>query len=87
MLASYDAKNGAALKELLASGKVKLTPYSQEILGAAEQQAFKIYDDFAAADPDFKALFDSWKVFRTDVQAWNKINERSFSEYVYSKSS
>jgi TRAP-type mannitol/chloroaromatic compound transport system substrate-binding protein len=87
MLASYDAKNGAALKELLAGGKVKLTPYSQEILDAAEQQSFKIYDEFAAADPDFKALFDSWKVFRTDVQAWNKINERSLIEYVYSKSS
>jgi TRAP-type mannitol/chloroaromatic compound transport system substrate-binding protein len=87
MLSSYDAKNGTALKELLAGGKVKLTPYSQEILGAAEQQAFKIYDEFAAADADFKALLDSWKAFRTDIYAWNKINERSFTEHVYSKSS
>jgi TRAP-type mannitol/chloroaromatic compound transport system substrate-binding protein len=87
MLAKYDAKNNAALKELVAGGKVKLTPYSQEILGAAEAAAFKIYDDFAAKDADFKTLFDSWKSFRSDVYAWHKINERSFSEYVYSKTS
>ncbi len=83
MLARYDAKNGTALKELLAGGKVTLKPYSQEILAAAEAEAFKIYDEFAAADPDFKALFDPWKEFRPNIYAWNKINEKSFVDYVY----
>jgi TRAP-type mannitol/chloroaromatic compound transport system substrate-binding protein len=85
MLARYDAKNRVALKELIAGGKAKPTPYSQEILAAAEAEAFKIFDEFAAQDPDFKALFDPWKEFRTDVYAWNKINEKSFVDYAYGK--
>lgn len=84
MLARYDAKNRIALKELLAGGKVTPKPYSQEILAAAEAESFKLFDEFAAQDADFKALFDPWKEFRTDVYGWNKINEKSFVDYVYS---
>jgi len=83
MLARYDAKNNAALKTLLADGKTKLKPYSAEIMAAAEEQSFKLYDEFAAKDADFKALYDPWKEFRTGVYEWNKINEAGFSNYAY----
>ncbi len=84
MLARYDAKNREALKKLTGGG-VQLKPYSQEILAAAEQASFQLFDEFAAQDADFKALFDPWKEFRTGVYEWNKINEAGFSNYVYSK--
>jgi TRAP-type mannitol/chloroaromatic compound transport system substrate-binding protein len=86
MLARYDAKNREALKRLVDSG-VKLTPYSQEIMAAAEKASFELFDEFAGKDADFKALFEPWKEFRTGVYEWNKINENGFSSYVYSKTS
>jgi TRAP-type mannitol/chloroaromatic compound transport system substrate-binding protein len=86
MLARYDAKNREALKRLVDSG-VKLTPYSQEIMAAAETASFALFDEFAGKDADFKALFEPWKEFRTGVYEWNKINETGFSSYVYSKTS
>ncbi|HET9222921.1 MAG TPA: TRAP transporter substrate-binding protein DctP [Roseiflexaceae bacterium] len=85
MLSRYEAKNRIALKELIAGGKTTPKPYSEDILAAAETEAFKIYDEFGAQDPDFKALLDPWKEFRTDVYTWNKINEKSFVDYVYAK--
>jgi TRAP-type mannitol/chloroaromatic compound transport system substrate-binding protein len=85
MLARYDAKNNAALKSLIADGKTKLKPYSTEIMAAAEEQSFKLYDEFAAKDADFKALYEPWKEFRTGVYEWNKINEAGFSNYIYTK--
>jgi TRAP-type mannitol/chloroaromatic compound transport system substrate-binding protein len=85
MLARYDAKNGDALKQLVAGG-TQLRNFSDEIMAAAETEAFKIYDDFAAKDPDFKALYDPWKEFRNGIYTWNKVNEAGFSNYVYSKS-
>lgn len=84
MLASYDAKNVAALKKLVGEG-VQLKPYSNEILDAAEAASFQLYDEFAAKDADFKAIYEEWKDFRLGVYAWNKVNEFSFATHQYAK--
>ena len=84
MPARYDIKNGAALKNLVAGG-TQLRPYSPEIMAAAEQASFQLFDELAAKDADFKAVYEPWKEFRTGVYEWNKINEGSFANYVYSK--
>jgi TRAP-type mannitol/chloroaromatic compound transport system substrate-binding protein len=84
MLARYDTKNRAALKTLT-DGGVQLKPFSPEIMQAAEQASFQLFDEFAGKDPDFKAVYEPWKEFRTGVYEWNKINEGGFTNYVYSK--
>jgi TRAP-type mannitol/chloroaromatic compound transport system substrate-binding protein len=84
MLARYDARNNEALQRLLKSG-ITLKAYSNEILAAAETAAFGLYDEFAAKDADFKAIFEDWKQFRDRLYAWNNINESSFSRYSYAK--
>ncbi|PSF39044.1 ABC transporter substrate-binding protein [Aphanothece hegewaldii CCALA 016] len=84
MLARYDSRNNEALQRLLTSG-TQVRPYSQEILAAAEQASFALYDEFAAKDADFKAVYDEWKQFRTRIYAWHKLNEGSFTNFVYSQ--
>jgi len=84
MLARYDARNIDALQRLLAEG-VKPTPYSEEILAAAEETSFALFDELAGQDADFKAVFDEWKKFRDGVYTWNNLNEAGFSRYVYGK--
>ncbi|MBD2579685.1 TRAP transporter substrate-binding protein [Oscillatoria sp. FACHB-1406] len=84
MLARYESRNNEALQKLLSTG-TQVRPYSPEILAAAEQAAFALYDEFAAKDVDFKAVYDLWKPFRDRVTAWNKLNEGSFANYIYSK--
>lgn len=84
MLARYDARNNDALQRLMQAG-VQLRAYSDEILAAAEKAAFELYDANAAADADFKAIYDQWKAFREKVYAWNNIAEGGFTRYVYGK--
>lgn len=84
MLARYDSRNNEALERLLAAG-VKLTPYSAEIMKAADEASFALYDESAAADADFKAIYENWKVFRERVQAWHSINEFGYMSYIKSK--
>ena len=81
MLARYDARNNTALQSLVSQG-VELRAYSQEILTAAEEASFALYDELAAADPDFKALFDEWKIFRDGINAWHNINEHGYTRYI-----
>jgi TRAP-type mannitol/chloroaromatic compound transport system substrate-binding protein len=82
MLARYDARNNEALESLLSSG-AQVRPYSQEILEAAATAAFAIYDDFAAKDADFKSVYEPWKQFRDRIYAWDKLNQGSFTNFVY----
>jgi TRAP-type mannitol/chloroaromatic compound transport system substrate-binding protein len=84
MLARYDARNNQALQRLLSSG-VQLRPYSEEILRAAEKASFALYDEFAAKDPDFKAVYQEWQQFRDRIYAWDKLNQGSFTNFVYSQ--
>jgi TRAP-type mannitol/chloroaromatic compound transport system substrate-binding protein len=84
MLARYDARNNEALGRLLTSG-TQVRPYSPEILAAAEKASFALYDEFAAKDTDFQAVYEPWKQFRERMYAWNNLNEGSFTRYSYAK--
>ena len=85
MLAQYNALNPPALKRMLAEG-TKLIPYSAEILRAAQKASFELYEEKASDDDTFKEVYEGWNKFREGIQAWNNINELSFSDFVASNS-
>ncbi len=80
MLSQYDMLNGEALQRLIAGG-TQLTPYSQEILQAAQRISFELYEQSASQDATFKEVYDQWKQFRDQIYAWNRINELSFANF------
>jgi len=82
MLASYDARNGAALQRLVEGG-TKLRSYSEEILVAAKAAADELYEEFSAADADFARIYKEWDAFRKSVQGWHDINEYSMMNFVH----
>jgi TRAP-type mannitol/chloroaromatic compound transport system substrate-binding protein len=82
MLANFDARNNEALERLVAGG-TQLRYYSEEIMAAAEEAAFALYDEFAAQDADFKTIFEEWKLFRDRVYAWHNLNEAGFARHAY----
>lgn len=80
MLAQYDTLNQKALQELIAGG-TKLTAYPQEILQAAQQEAFALYEEDASADPTFKEVYEQWKAFRDGIYRWDGANQLSFANF------
>lgn len=83
MLSRYEARNNEALQRLV-SGGVELRQYSDDIMKAAQQAAFALYDEFSAKDPEFKAIYDNWREFRDRIYTWNNLNQGSFERFVYS---
>lgn len=81
MLAQYDALNQQALGKLLEAG-IKLVPYSQEIMQAAQKASFEIYEENAAQDSTFKEVYEQWKGFREQIYRWHQVNQLSFSNFV-----
>lgn len=80
MMAAYDAKNPAAFAQILEGG-TDVRPFPDDIMQAAETAAFELYDEFAAADPDFQTVLDNWNQYRTQVQDWFGIAERGMLNY------
>jgi TRAP-type mannitol/chloroaromatic compound transport system substrate-binding protein len=85
MVSRYEARNGAALQRLLEGG-TELRAYSEEILDAAYDASFALYDEFAQSDSDFNAIFEQWQSFRDSINTWNKTNEFAFSQYINTRS-
>ena len=82
MLAEYDAKNPQALMRLVRQG-VKLHPFPQDVMVAARNEAFKLYDEEAARNPTFKRIYTEWKKFREASLQWMKLAEASYANFLY----
>ena len=83
MVAEYDAKNRLALQRLKTAG-VKLIKYSDEIMKGAFKAATELYEEEAAKNPKFKAIYDGWKTFRTEEAQWFALSELAMSEFLSS---
>ena len=83
MLSRYETRNNEAPQRLVDSG-VQLREYSAEIMTAAQEATFDLYDEFAASDADFKAIYDDWRGFRDRIYAWSQLNQGAFERFVYS---
>jgi TRAP-type mannitol/chloroaromatic compound transport system substrate-binding protein len=84
MLARYDARNPPALRRLAAAGAV-LKRFPTAILDTCYDTAFRLYDEIAARNPDFRAIYEPWKAFRAQEDLWFQFAEFGFDEYVYTR--
>jgi len=81
MLIKYDARNPEAMNRLLKKGVI-FHDYSPEILKAAKDTAFSLYEEESAKDPLYAKIYTSWKKFRTDSIRWFGVSENLYSEFV-----
>jgi TRAP-type mannitol/chloroaromatic compound transport system substrate-binding protein len=80
MLGRYDARNQTALQEIAAKG-INVLPFPDDIMEAAKAASDEIYEEFAAADPDFSTVYESWKAFRDTVREWHRISEYAMLDF------
>ncbi len=85
-LAKYNAGNTKMLQRLKAEG-VQLKSLNTEILEAAEQATFAVYEDIASRDPEFSQVYQPWKTFRDRIYQWHRINELSFANFAFTNHS
>jgi TRAP-type mannitol/chloroaromatic compound transport system substrate-binding protein len=82
MMSSYDALNPGALQEILNNSDIQVLPFPDEVLSAAEEAAFELYDSNAAENTDFASIYEHWNAFRQEVQPWFAVAETSYLDYV-----
>ncbi len=82
MLASYDAKNPQAIRELVEKG-VKLHPFSEDILQAAQKESDALHQELASENDDYAKVYTHWKAFKEASSEWFGTAEHSFANFSY----
>ena len=82
MQAKYDAKNPAALIDLVRNGGAQLRAYPQEVMEACFKAANEVYAETNAKNPAFKKIYDSHMAYRNDGYLWWQIAEYTFDNFM-----
>jgi TRAP-type mannitol/chloroaromatic compound transport system substrate-binding protein len=84
-LSRYDAENPKALARLVNDHGVTLRRYSDDILEAAWRESNAYLEEQAAANASFRSVYDSWKVFRSDIFGFFAGNELAYASFAFPK--
>jgi len=77
----YDARNPAALKEILGHG-VKLKPFTSDVMAAARKESDALLEEFAAEDATFRGIYEKWNPWRKSQFEWFSVAELAYAQAV-----
>ena len=81
MQAKYDAKNPAALKQLVSSG-TKLFRFPKDVMEAAFKESMALYSELSAKNPNWKKVYTDFAKFRADQNLWFRFAEAGFDDFM-----
>ena len=81
MLGKYDAKNAAALKQLVGAG-AKLFPFPKDLMEAAFKEAMALYSEISATNAAWKKVYEDYSAFRRDSNLWFRYTEATFDDFM-----
>ena len=84
MQARYDARNPAALKQLVGAG-TKLRPFPNDVMAAAFKSAMAIYSDLNGKNESWKKIYADFSKFRADQNLWFRFTEATFDRFMQSQ--
>jgi TRAP-type mannitol/chloroaromatic compound transport system substrate-binding protein len=84
MQAKYDAKNPAALKQLVAAG-AKLRPFPADVMNAAFRESMRLYEELSARNEGWRKVYADYAKFRGDQNLWFRFTEATFDRFMQSQ--
>ena len=85
MQAKYDARNPAALKQLVAQ-KTRLVAFPKPVLDAAYKASMEVYAELNGRNPNWKKVYADYANFLRDQNLWFRFTEARFDSYMQSLS-
>ncbi|MGA7802740.1 MAG: TRAP transporter substrate-binding protein DctP, partial [Gammaproteobacteria bacterium] len=80
MLAEYNARNNEALQTLIKQHKVQLRRFPDDVLKKLHTISDQVVAEIADKDPMSRKVYQSFRAFRDEVVAWDRISEKSYLE-------
>ncbi len=79
-LAEFNARNNAALNELVSTHGVQVKRFGDDVMNAIGNAAGQVVADAAAGDPLTQRIYDSFIDFRKNAIAWSRLSDQAFWE-------
>jgi TRAP-type mannitol/chloroaromatic compound transport system substrate-binding protein len=79
--ASYDARNPAALKQLIAEG-AQLKRFPKAFMDAAFKAAREVYAELNDKNPNWKKVFPDYTQFLAEQVQWEAVAEGNYASYL-----
>ena len=81
MQAKYDAKNPAALRQLVAGG-TKLFRFPKDVMDTAFKESMALYSELSAKNASWKKIYEDYSAFRREQNLWFRFAEASFDDFM-----
>lgn len=81
MQARYDARNPAALKQLVGAG-TKLRPFPKDVMETAFKQSQALYAELNNKNENWKKVYADYSKFQADQNMWFKVTEMRFDSFM-----
>ena len=81
MQAKYDARNPAALKQLVGAG-TKLRPFPKDVMNAAFKESMALYEELSAKNENWKKVYADYSKFRAEQNLWFRFTEATFDRFM-----
>jgi TRAP-type mannitol/chloroaromatic compound transport system substrate-binding protein len=84
MQAKYDARNPAALKQLVGA-KIKVLPFPKDVMDLAFKESMALYAEISAKNENWKKVYTDYAAFRKDQNLWFRFTEARFDSFMQSQ--
>jgi len=84
MQAKYDARNPAALKQLVGQG-AKLREFPKDVMAAAFKEAMAFYEEIGSRNESWKKVYSDYSKFRAEQNLWFRFTEAKFDIFMQSQ--
>jgi TRAP-type mannitol/chloroaromatic compound transport system substrate-binding protein len=84
-LSEFEARNGAALEELINEHNVNLMPFPAEMLGNLRKLAQEVLEEEAKKDKMSTKVNEAFKKFKNQLGPWGTVSERAYYENIAGK--
>jgi TRAP-type mannitol/chloroaromatic compound transport system substrate-binding protein len=82
--AKYDARNPAALRQLVGQG-TKLFRFPKDVMELAFKESMALYSDIGAKNPNWKKIYEDYSKFRVEQNLWFRFAEAGFDDFMQSQ--
>jgi TRAP-type mannitol/chloroaromatic compound transport system substrate-binding protein len=80
MLNQFEAKNLEALQRLKNEHHVQVLPFPDDVMAALHNMTKEVLEEEAAKDADFKRIYETYKAFAADNDAWSELSEAAYQK-------
>ena len=81
MQAKYDARNPAALKQLVGAG-TKLRAFPKDVMNAAFKASMEFYEELNTKNESWKKVYADYSKFRAEQNLWFRFTEAGFDGFM-----